>query len=135
MRHFCSRVRYLERVRNKLKRPNTIYNDLKRSKNDLKRPKITNINWLTKDFGLRFSNIGRDSVQNERCRLKNKKLGLWIGPWDRTSSYNLDLEPLGPCNSKPLKQSKATGRIYFWKWVAFKISQYSQENTYVGVSF
>ena len=43
-------------------------------------------------------------------QLKNKKAGLWVGPWSLTPSYNLNLELLGRCNSEPLKKSKS-GRL------------------------
>ena len=42
------------------------------------------------------------------CQLKNKKLVLWLRSWSLTPSYILDLEPLGPCNSEPLKKSKSS---------------------------
>ena len=42
------------------------------------------------------------------CLLKNKKWDLWVRPWSLTSSYNLDLEPFGRCNSEPLKKSKSS---------------------------
>ena len=68
-----------------------------------------------KDIRLRFSNTSRDLVQDERCRLKNKKLDLWLGPWSLTPSYNLDLELLGPCNIEPLKQSKSSRSQMFFE--------------------
>ena len=43
-------------------------------------------------------------------QLKNKKAGLWVGPWSLMPSYNLNLELLGRCNSEPLKKSKS-GRL------------------------
>ena len=72
-------------------------------------------NWLIKVILLRFLNVGRDSVQDKRWWLKNKKLYLWVGLWSLTSSYNLDLEPLGPCNSELLKHSKRSLSQMFFK--------------------
>ena len=46
-----------------------------------------------------------DSVH---ANLKTKKLDLCLRLWSLTPSYNLDLEPLGPCNSEPLKKSKSS---------------------------
>ena len=62
---------------------------------------------LIKGIRLRFSNAGRDSAQDERSGLNNKELDLWLGLWSLTPSYSLDLEPLGPYNSEPLKQHLA----------------------------
>ena len=73
------------------------------------------LNWLIKVILLRFLNVGRDSVQDKRWWLKNKKLYLWVGLWSLTSSYNLDLEPLGPCNSELLKHSKRSLSQMFFK--------------------
>ena len=73
------------------------------------------LNWLINGARLRFLNAGQDSVQDERCRLKNKKLDLWLKPWSQTSSYNLDFEPSVPCNSELLKQSKSSRWKMFFK--------------------
>ena len=72
-------------------------------------------NRLTKGICLRFSNTGRGSVQGQRCQLKNKKLELWLGSWSLRVSCNIDLEPLGLCNSDPLKQSRGTCLQMFFK--------------------
>ena len=69
---------------------------------------------------LGFLNAGRDSVQDKRCLLKNKKLDLWLIPWNLMPSYNFDLEPLSPCNSEPLKQSKSSLSQMFFKIVSLK---------------
>ena len=72
-------------------------------------------NRLTKGNCLRLSNTGRGSVQGQRCQLKNKKLELWLGSWSLRVSCNIDLEPLGLCNSDPLKQSRGTCLQMFFK--------------------
>ena len=56
---------------------------------------------------LRFLNARWDTVQNQRYQLKNEKLELsfTLLKLDTvTQSHNIDLEPLGLCNSEPLKQ-------------------------------
>ena len=52
--------------------------------------------------------------------LKTKKLDLWLRPWSLTPSCNLDLEPLGPCNSEPLKQSKSSRSQIFFQTSSLK---------------
>ena len=52
--------------------------------------------------------------------LKTKKLDLWLRPWSLTPSCNLDLEPLGPCNSEPLKQSKSSRSQIFFETSSLK---------------
>ena len=52
-----------------------------------------------------------------------QKLNLWLRLWSLMLPYNLDLEPLGSCNSEPLKQPKSSCSQMFK--VVLKISQYS----------
>ena len=56
---------------------------------------------LLKPIRLRFSNAGRDSVENQWCWHKIKKLDLWPGPWILTLPCNLDLELWVTWNSEP----------------------------------
>ena len=65
---------------------------------------MQNLNWLIKGIRFRFLNAG----QEKRCWLKNKKLGLCLGPWRLMPSYNLDLDHSGACNTEPLNQSKTS---------------------------
>ena len=92
------------KTNNDLKPPRTIWNNLK----PLKRLKATFYlkNLLAKGICLRFSIASQDSVQDGRYPLKDRKRDLWLGLWDLMLSYNLDLEPLGPYNREPLRQSK-----------------------------
>ena len=63
---------------------------------------MQNLNWLIKGIRFRFSN----AAQEKRRWLKNKKLGLCLGPRRLMPSYNLNLDPSGACNTEPLNQSK-----------------------------
>ena len=58
-----------------------------------------------------------DSVH---ANLKTKKLDLCLRLWSLTPSYNLDLEPLGPCNSEPLKKSKSSRSQMFFEKSSIK---------------
>ena len=69
----------------------------------------------SKVFVLGFRTLVGARFRRKRCCLKNKKLDLWLGPWSLTLPYNLDFEPLGPCNSEPLKQSKSSRSQKFFK--------------------
>ena len=51
-----------------------------------------------------------------------KKLDLWLGPWSLTSSYNLDLKPLGPWKTEPLKKLKSSRFQMFFKIGSIKNS-------------
>ena len=43
-----------------------------------------------------------------------------LRPWSLTPSYHLDLEPLGPCNIEPLKQSKSSRSQMFFETGSLK---------------
>ena len=58
------------------------------------------------DISLKFLNAGLDSLEDKRCRLKNK---------------NLDLKPLRPCNSERLKKLKSSSLEMLWKIGSIKI--------------
>ena len=104
-----------------------------------------------------FSNAGlgggRDGLSS--CKLKNKKLDLWVRLWNLTPSYNL--RPLGRCNSELLKKSKSsrsqiifeinsfknfakfTGKHLFWglfliKLQAFRPATFLKRDSNTGVS-
>ena len=67
-----------------------------------------------KGICLKFLSAGRvDGLGS--YQLKNKKIDLWVGPWSLTPSYNLNLEPLGRCNSEPLKKSKSSRSQLFFE--------------------
>ena len=97
---------------------------------------------------------GMDSVH---AKLKTKKLDLWVRPWSLTPSYNLNLEPLGWCNSEPLKKLKSsrsqvifeigsinnfaifTGKHLFWglfliKFQGFRPATFLKRDSNTGVS-
>ena len=68
---------------------------------------------------MRFSKAGPGDGLGS-CQLKNKKLVLWLRSWSLTPSYILDLEPLGPCNSEPLKKSKSSHSQMFFEISSIK---------------
>ena len=68
---------------------------------------------------MRFSKTGPGDGLGS-CQLKNKKLVLWLRSWSLTPSYILDLEPLGPCNSEPLKKSKSSRSQMFFEISSIK---------------
>ena len=59
---------------------------------------------------------GRDGLSS--CKLKNKKLDLWVRLWNLTPSYNL--RPLGRCNSELLKKSKSSRSQIIFEINSFK---------------
>ena len=65
-------------------------------------------------------NAGQDSIQDERCQLKNKILDPWLRLQSLTPSYNLGLEPLSLCNRETLKQSKSSCSQMFFEISSLK---------------
>ena len=107
------RISQRVRVWNLLKR-----NELKRSKHDLKPSKTTKNNLYKNLIRLRFSKAGlREGLSS--CPIKNLK----TRPMTQTlkpDAYNLDLEPLGPCNSEPLKKSNSSRSQMFFEISSIK---------------
>ena len=88
---------------NNLKPSTTTKN--KQFKNLIDSSKVFFLGFQT-EIGTRFSTKDAD--------LKTKKLGLWLGSWILTTSYNLNLEPLDPCDSEPLKTVQSSrSQIFF----------------------
>ena len=75
-----------------------------------------------------------NSFRTRDAGVNKKKLDLWLGPWSLVPSCNLDLKPLGPFKSEPLKKLKRSLLDMFCK-IGIIYLQYSQETTCVGVSF